>query len=272
MHESHNISTQHGPDAYPFVSVNRLPGIPALRRERTLRHSRQTSTNGGIILSSKRACLSYDYDSSSHNNSTSCSQVPSFLQASILDTCAQKPRKTTFATSPASSTSTTVGSPSPQATFRNEISPRADLLHVREFTMAEIEHYVDPTDKSHQRFAEVSSQIISLLDRKVQESGSNQTTRIIYPQRNRILIRPRPHSLYPPGTQLLGASTVLSLPPIVAPTKAFIVPLSSRDEFAPIVQEVSLKLRKAGVFSRVDDFNTSISKPYARNDELGTPF
>ncbi|KAG5734158.1 hypothetical protein E4T56_gene1236, partial [Termitomyces sp. T112] len=33
-----------------------------------------------------------------------------------------------------------------------------------------------------------------------------------------------------------------------------------------------LKLRKAGVFSRVDDSNTSIGKRYARNDELGTPF
>ncbi|THH15019.1 hypothetical protein EW146_g5389 [Bondarzewia mesenterica] len=32
------------------------------------------------------------------------------------------------------------------------------------------------------------------------------------------------------------------------------------------------KLRRAGVFSRVDDSNTSIGKRYARNDELGTPF
>lgn len=32
------------------------------------------------------------------------------------------------------------------------------------------------------------------------------------------------------------------------------------------------KLRKAGIFSRVDDSNTSIGKRYARNDELGTPF
>ena len=33
-----------------------------------------------------------------------------------------------------------------------------------------------------------------------------------------------------------------------------------------------MKLRKAGVFSRVDDSNQSIGKRYARNDELGTPF
>lgn len=32
------------------------------------------------------------------------------------------------------------------------------------------------------------------------------------------------------------------------------------------------QFRKAGVFARVDDSNTSIGKRYARNDELGTPF
>jgi len=31
-------------------------------------------------------------------------------------------------------------------------------------------------------------------------------------------------------------------------------------------------LRRAGIFSRVDDSNTSIGKRYARNDELGTPY
>ncbi|KDQ53935.1 hypothetical protein JAAARDRAFT_136399 [Jaapia argillacea MUCL 33604] len=65
---------------------------------------------------------------------------------------------------------------------------------------------------------------------------------------------------------------VLSLPPLVAPTKVLIVPLSSKEEFDPLVAEVSSKLRKAGIFSRVDDSNTSIGKRYARNDELGTPF
>ncbi|KAF8132881.1 glycyl-tRNA synthetase [Boletus edulis] len=65
---------------------------------------------------------------------------------------------------------------------------------------------------------------------------------------------------------------VLSLPPVVAPTKVLIVPLSAKEEFDPLVRQVSTQLRKAGVFSRVDDSNTSIGKRYARNDELGTPF
>lgn len=39
--------------------------------------------------------------------------------------------------------------------FRNEISPRSGLLRVREFTMAEIEHFCDPNNKSHPKFETV---------------------------------------------------------------------------------------------------------------------
>ncbi len=39
--------------------------------------------------------------------------------------------------------------------FRNEISPRSGLIRVREFTMAEIEHFCDPSDKSHPKFNDV---------------------------------------------------------------------------------------------------------------------
>jgi len=55
--------------------------------------------------------------------------------------------------------------------FRNEISPRAGLLRVREFTMAEIEHYVDPLDKRHERFKEVRDIVLTLRDRQVQSAG-----------------------------------------------------------------------------------------------------
>ncbi|KAL8969375.1 MAG: hypothetical protein Q9183_002023 [Haloplaca sp. 2 TL-2023] len=61
--------------------------------------------------------------------------------------------------------------------FRNEISPRAGLLRVREFLMAEIEHYVDPEGgKKHPRFGEVADVEVSLLDRKVQLGGSTEVT------------------------------------------------------------------------------------------------
>ncbi|CAD6594421.1 MAG: Glycine--tRNA ligase 1, mitochondrial [Alectoria sarmentosa] len=61
--------------------------------------------------------------------------------------------------------------------FRNEISPRAGLLRVREFLMAEIEHYVDPEGgKKHPRFHEVKNVYVGLLDRKVQLSGRTEVT------------------------------------------------------------------------------------------------
>ncbi|OCL09194.1 glycyl-tRNA synthetase [Glonium stellatum] len=56
--------------------------------------------------------------------------------------------------------------------FRNEISPRSGLLRVREFLMAEIEHFVDPeSGKKHTRFDEVKDAELSLLDRETQLSG-----------------------------------------------------------------------------------------------------
>ena len=59
--------------------------------------------------------------------------------------------------------------------FRNEISPRSGLLRVREFLMAEIEHFVDPQGgKIHDRFQDVKDVKLSLLNRKTQLSG--QTT------------------------------------------------------------------------------------------------
>ena len=44
--------------------------------------------------------------------------------------------------------------------------------------MAEIEHYVDPEDKRHERFREVRDVKLDLLDRHVQESGSGRITEI----------------------------------------------------------------------------------------------
>ncbi|XVF08586.1 hypothetical protein REPUB_Repub07fG0016100 [Reevesia pubescens] len=55
--------------------------------------------------------------------------------------------------------------------FRNEISPRQGLLRVREFTLAEIEHFVDPDDKSHPKFSEVSNLEFLMFPREKQVSG-----------------------------------------------------------------------------------------------------
>lgn len=65
---------------------------------------------------------------------------------------------------------------------------------------------------------------------------------------------------------------ILSFPPSIAPTKVLIVPLSSNVVFAPIVNNLSRRVRQEGISNRIDASGVSIGKRYARNDELGTPF
>lgn len=65
---------------------------------------------------------------------------------------------------------------------------------------------------------------------------------------------------------------VLSLPPLVAPFKVLIVPISSNEQLSPLAREISKKMRSLGVASRIDDSSATIGRRYARNDELGTPF
>jgi glycyl-tRNA synthetase len=54
--------------------------------------------------------------------------------------------------------------------FRNEIAPRAGLLRVREFCMAEIEHFVNPNDKRHHNFHTVADLTLKLFPSKNQLS------------------------------------------------------------------------------------------------------
>eukprot|EP00816_Leptocylindrus_hargravesii_P003166 CAMPEP_0196823322 /NCGR_PEP_ID=MMETSP1362-20130617/86987_1 /TAXON_ID=163516 /ORGANISM="Leptocylindrus danicus, Strain CCMP1856" /LENGTH=704 /DNA_ID=CAMNT_0042203153 /DNA_START=23 /DNA_END=2137 /DNA_ORIENTATION=+ len=63
--------------------------------------------------------------------------------------------------------------------FRNEISPRSGLLRVREFTMAEIEHFVNPDDKAHPSFGNVKDKELVLFGRDDQlGSGKTKTMAI----------------------------------------------------------------------------------------------
>eukprot|EP00978_Attheya_sp_CCMP212_P012771 scaffold31936_cov43-Attheya_sp.AAC.1 len=61
--------------------------------------------------------------------------------------------------------------------FRNEIAPRAGLLRVREFTMGEIEHFVNPDDKSHANFASVANKELVLFG-NVNQLGNGKTTKM----------------------------------------------------------------------------------------------
>jgi glycyl-tRNA synthetase len=59
--------------------------------------------------------------------------------------------------------------------FRNEIAPRSGLLRVREFQMAEIEHFVNPNDKQHPRFQEVADVELNLFSRDLQGGAEENT-------------------------------------------------------------------------------------------------
>lgn len=57
--------------------------------------------------------------------------------------------------------------------FRNEISPRSGLLRVREFTMAEIEHFCDPSEKNHPKFSDVRTVAMNLYSACNQMDGKS---------------------------------------------------------------------------------------------------
>ncbi|KAI5161858.1 glycyl-tRNA synthetase [Nematocida ausubeli] len=61
--------------------------------------------------------------------------------------------------------------------FRNEISPRTGLFRVREFLMAEIEHFVHPEEKEHPKFSKCSATELPLLF--LQKGAESQTVSML---------------------------------------------------------------------------------------------
>ncbi|AYU83758.1 glycyl tRNA synthetase, putative [Leishmania donovani] len=57
--------------------------------------------------------------------------------------------------------------------FRNEIAPRSALIRVREFTLAEIEHFVNPNNKNHEKFDRVRDVEIWAWPRNLQASNED---------------------------------------------------------------------------------------------------
>lgn len=72
--------------------------------------------------------------------------------------------------------------------FRNEIAPRNSLLRVREFTLAEIEHFVDPNNKKHEKFENIKDIKIFAWNRNLQSTGKNPELQTIgYLVENKII-------------------------------------------------------------------------------------
>jgi len=118
----------------------------------------------------------------------------------------------------------------------------------------------------------LSPKYLKIVHKTIKQTVEEFTPNVIEPSfgLGRILYALLEHSYWARESDINRG--VLSLPPLVAPVKVLIVPISSHDTFDPLIREISAELRKAGVFSKVDASGVSIGRRYARNDELGTPF
>lgn len=65
------------------------------------------------------------------------------------------------------------------SSFRNEISPRSGLIRVREFTMAEIEYFIDPANKNYPKFDGIRLVEMNLYSANDQLSGDKPRTMTI---------------------------------------------------------------------------------------------
>lgn len=118
---------------------------------------------------------------------------------------------------------------------------------------------------------ELERELIKIEKRKRTEHTREYTPNVIEPSFGigRILYSLMEHVYWSrEGDEARG---VLSFPPIVAPTKVLLVPLSNHPDFRPFITKLTYKLRRLGISNKVDDSSASIGKRYARNDELGTP-
>lgn len=64
----------------------------------------------------------------------------------------------------------------------------------------------------------------------------------------------------------------LSLPPLVAPIKCSVLPLSNNADLAPFIQQISWALTHNEVSHKVDSSSGSIGRRYARTDEIAIPY
>jgi len=63
-----------------------------------------------------------------------------------------------------------------------------------------------------------------------------------------------------------------TLPPVIAPLKCAVLPLSGNPEFHDLVAKISEELTENDVSHKVDDSSGSIGRRYARTDEVAVPF
>ena len=124
---------------------------------------------------------------------------------------------------------------------------------------------------------EIGKDLLAIVQRTRTQNTREYTPNVIEPSfgLGRIMYSLLEHTFWTRASEDKEAETrgVLSFPPIVAPTKVLVVPLSGNNPaLEPLLREVTRKLRVLGVSSKIDNGSATIGKRYSRNDELGTPF
>jgi len=55
--------------------------------------------------------------------------------------------------------------------YRNEVAPKSGIIRLREFTLAEIEYFVDPNESTHSKLSEFASHKINVYSKQHQKDG-----------------------------------------------------------------------------------------------------
>ncbi len=119
---------------------------------------------------------------------------------------------------------------------------------------------------------EIGKEFFILEEREVVESGEKFIPHVIEPSygMDRIFYFILEHN-YREMEKEGERYAILSLPPDMAPIKAGVFPLVSRDNLPHVAKKIEKMLRENGIMAVYDE-RGSIGRRYARMDEIGTPF
>lgn len=125
---------------------------------------------------------------------------------------------------------------------------------------------------------DLDKDLITIEQRDVTQYIREYTPNVIEPSFGigRILYHLLEHTFWTRASETAtdepSARNVLSIPPLIAPIKVLIVPLSNHADFKPFLRHLTSLLDELDIANSIDDSSASIGKRYSRNDELGTPF
>ncbi|GAM27924.1 hypothetical protein SAMD00019534_111000 [Acytostelium subglobosum LB1] len=118
----------------------------------------------------------------------------------------------------------------------------------------------------------ITKDMVTLKQAQKKISGENFQPHVIEPSfgLGRIIYSLLEHSYYVRDGD--EQRCVLALPPIIAPVKTSLLPLTGSEKLAPFVARINRLLKDAGISAKVDETGSAIGRRYARTDEIGIPF